>query len=111
MEPICANCTRWFGLASTLAPQSIRRETPLAVGISGARGGLWMPLILPTITCPPTRTAPVLPEETNASASCFFTRFKPTTMEESFFFWIAITGGSAVSITWEACTTRILSFG
>mgnify|MGYP007019921266 CR=1 FL=1 len=29
----------------------------------------------------------------------FFTRFNPTTIEESFFFWIAMTGGSAVSIT------------
>ena len=83
----------------------------MAVGISGARGGLWIPLILPTITWPPTRTAPVLPEETNASASCFFTRFNPTTIEESFFFWIAITGGSAVSMTCDACTTRILSLG
>ena len=27
-----------------------------------------IPLILPTIACPPTSTAPVLPAETNASA-------------------------------------------
>ena len=34
-----ANCTRWDGLASTFAPQSIRRDTPSFVGISGASGG------------------------------------------------------------------------
>ena len=35
-EPILANCTRWEGLASTLAPQSTRSATPFSVGINGA---------------------------------------------------------------------------
>ena len=83
----------------------------MVVGISGARGGLSTPLLLPTSTCPPTSTAPVLPEETKASASCVLTSFRPTTMEESFFLRIANTGGSAVSITSEAGTTWICSVG
>ena len=81
------------------------------VGINGARGGLSTPLLLPTSTCPPTRTAPVLPDEIKASASCFLTIFKPTTIDESFFLRIAKTGGSAVSITWDALTTWIWFFG
>ena len=46
--------------------------TPFSVGISGASGGLSTPLILPTITCPPTSTAPELPADTKASAFSFF---------------------------------------
>ena len=61
------------------------RDTPLSVGISGAKGGLCMPFILPTITCPPTSTAPELPAETNASASLFLTIFMPTTIDDCFF--------------------------
>ena len=90
-EPIFANCTRWDGLASTLAPQSIRSEQPVSVGISGARGGRSMPLILPTISCPPTSTAPELPADTNASQTPSF------------------TGGSAVSIISSALTISICS--
>ena len=40
MEPICANWTRWEGLASTFAPQSTRRTGPFEEGITGASGGL-----------------------------------------------------------------------
>ena len=111
MDPILANWTRCDGLASTLAPQSISSDTPFAVGISGASGGLSTPLMRPTITWPPTSTAPELPADTNASASPLFTRFMATTMEESFFLRIAITGGSAVSITSVAFTISIWSVG
>ena len=111
MEPIFANCTRWEALASTFAPQSIRRDTPFSVGINGASGGRSIPRILPTITCPPTRIAPELPADTNASASFCFTIFMPTTIDDCFFLRIAFTGGSAVSITSSACTTSICSFG
>ena len=97
-----ANWTRWDGRESTLAPQSSSRDTPFSVGISAPKGGRSTPLMRPTSTCPPTRTAPELPADTNASASPFFTRFIPTTMEESFFLRIAFTGGSSVSITSEA---------
>ena len=106
-----ANCTRWDGLASTFAPQSIRRDTPSFVGISGASGGRSTPLMRPTIVCPPTRTAPVLPEETNASASPQRTFFMPTTIEESFLWRIALTGGSPVSMISVAGTISTRSFG
>ena len=52
----------------------------------------------------PTRIAPVLPADTNASASPFLTSFIPTTIEESFFLRIASTGGSSKPITSSALT-------
>ena len=79
------------------------------MGINGARGGLSTPFILPIITCPPTRLAPVLPAETIASASPFLTIYIHFTKEESFFFLIAATGGSPVSITSLASTISNLS--
>jgi len=110
MEPILANCTRCEERASTFAPQSMSRDTPVSVGISGAKGGRSIPRILPTITCPPTNTAPELPADTNASASFCFTIFIPTTIDESFFLRIAFTGCSAVSITSVAFLISIWSF-
>ena len=71
---------------ATLAPQSISRETPVAVGISGARGARSTPLLFPTRTCPPTSTAPVLPQDTKAEASLLLTIRSAFTREESFFF-------------------------
>ncbi len=109
IEPIFANCTRCDALASTFAPQSISRAGPFAVGIRGASGDLSTPFILPTTNCPPTSIAPVLPAETNASASPCFTRFMPTTIDEFFFFLMAITGGSSKPITSSACTMLIRS--
>ena len=87
------------------------KDTPRSVGISGAKGGLCMPFILPTITCPPTSTAPELPAETNASASLFLTIFMPTTIDDCFFRLIATTGGSAISITSGASIISICSLG
>ena len=52
-------------------------------------------------------TASVTAAETKASASPFFTRFSPTTREESFLRRIAIVGASSVPITLGACTTSI----
>ena len=68
-------------------------------------------MIRPTITWPPTKTAPELPAETNPSASPFFTKFSPTTIEESFFFLIAFTGGSPVSITSGALNSLLKAIG
>ncbi len=90
-----------------MAPQSIRSAGPLAVGITGASGERSTPFILPTTNWPPTSIAPVLPAETNASASPCFTRFIPTTIDEFFFFLIAITGGSSKPIISSACTMLI----
>ena len=87
------------------------KDTPRSVGISGAKGGLCIPFILPTMTCPPTSTAPELPAETNASASLFLTIFMPTTIEDCFFRLIATTGGSAISITSGASTISICPSG
>jgi len=81
----------------------------LFVGINGANGGRSIPLIRPTNNCPPTKIAPELPADTKASASPFFTSPMATEIEESFFLRIAITGGSAVSITSVAFTTSTCS--
>ena len=80
----------------------------MAVGKTGAKGGLLTPGIRPIIACDPTNMAPVLPAETKASASPALTRFIATTMDESFFLRIAFTGCSAVSITSVAPITSIL---
>ena len=48
---------------------------------------------------PPSMFTTVLPEDTNASASPFRIIFCAMTIEESFFFRIAFTGCSAISIT------------
>ena len=61
------------------------------------------------INCTSLTTAPELPAETNASAFFSFTSFSPTTMDESFFLRIAMTGGSAVSITSVVFTMVICS--
>ena len=71
----------------------------MAVGISGASGGLSIPLIRPTRSCPPASVAPVEPQETKASQAPSLTSFIPRTIEESFLVRIAATGGSAISIT------------
>ena len=57
--------------------------------MSGARGDLFTPLDLPTISCPPARMAPELPAEIIASASPLFTIFIPTVSDESFLLLIA----------------------
>ena len=111
MDPILANWSKCSGRASTFAPQSIKSDTPVSVGIIGARGGLLIPLIRPTIVCPPTSTAPELPAETKASASFCFTIFIPITIDDCFFLRIACTGGSAISIISGASTISICSFG
>ena len=108
MEPIFANCTSCSARASTLAPQSTKSMAPFTVGITGASGALFTPLIFPAISWPPTNTAPVLPQETNASAFCSFTSLSPTTSEESFLVRTDSTGGAPVSITSDAGTISSL---
>ena len=76
----------------------------MSVGRIGAKGARSTPLIRPTMTWPPTRSAPEEPAETNASAFPSLTSFSPTTMEESFFSRIDATGASPVSMTWVAFT-------
>ena len=68
-------------------------------------------MILPIINCPPTNTAPELPADTKASAFPSFTRFSATTMEESFFLRIAITGASSQEISSLASITSTRSDG
>ena len=101
---IIANSLKFLGLQSALAPLSaIIVILPFILGIQGQRQGLSIPFILPTIKVAPVSNAPVLPAETIASAFFSFIKFKPTTIEESFFLLIACTGLSSFSITSVVC--------
>ena len=97
--PIIANCCRYWGLQSTLAPQSINSTGPFTVGRIGANAGLFTPFIRRTISVAPASTAPVLPAETNASAPPFATSSSAFTSDESFFLFIAMVGCSSHDIT------------
>lgn len=98
------------GLASTLAPQSMRRENPLSVGIRGASGGRSTPLILPTITWPPTKMAPELPAETKAVGLSALYQVHSHHNGRILFLPDGVDGGSPVSMTSEAGTISICSF-
>ena len=52
-----------------------------------------------TTSVAPASRAPVDPAETKASPSPFFSRFRPTVREESFFLLKAVAGSSAISTT------------
>ena len=99
----------YSGLASTLAPQSRRRVVPplCSLGNHAAIAGLLMPLILPSVTRPPARSAPVLPAEISASASPDFMRLSALTIVESFFLLTAIAGASSLVMTSVASITSI----
>ena len=105
------NCSRYFALQSTFAPLSTRNVKPFFVGRQVPNTGRSTPGRRPTMSREPVRRAPVLPAETKASASPFFTSCIPTTIEEFFFLRIAIVGTSSVLMTSSALTTSIFSFG
>ena len=58
---------------------------PVFVGSSGASAARRTPRILFTTSVAPESSAPVLPADTRASPSPFFSRFRPTVMLESLF--------------------------
>ena len=110
MLPIIPNSRRFSGLHSAFAPASMRRAASLPrMGYMLAIAGLSIPGILPSIKRPPAIRAPLLPAETNKSASPDFTMFIPFTMEESFLTLTALTGESSMEITSLASQMVILS--
>ena len=77
---------------------------PPPVGTTGAMAARRMPRMRLTISVAADNSAPVLPAETKAAPSPFFSRFRPTVREESFFSLKAVAGLSHISTTSEAWT-------
>ena len=84
---------------------------PFALGRSVASAGLKIPFILPTISNPDAKSAPVLPIESIASPSPFFSIFAATTTDAFFLLLTAFAGSSWFVITSSAFAILILSFG
>ncbi len=63
-----------------------------------------MPRMRLTSRVPALSSAPVLPAETKASPSPFFSMVSPTVIEESFFTLKAVAGSSCMSMTSVALT-------
>ena len=76
-----------------------------------ASAGRLTPRRVRTIRLAPTWSAPVLPAETNASPLPSFSRFRPTTMEESFLVRMALAGSSHISMTSVQLTSSMPSSG
>jgi hypothetical protein len=79
---------------------------PLAVGTAAQIAGRSIPGIIFMTNLEIAISAPVLPAETQASASPFLTRFTATRIDESFLLRKAREGDSCISTTSEAWTTR-----
>ena len=76
-----------------------------------ARAGRFTPRRVRTMRLAPTCSAPVLPAETKASPLPSFSRFRPTTMEESFLLRMALAGSSHMSMTSVQFTSSMPSSG
>ena len=77
---------------------------PPPVGTTGAMAARRMPRMRLTISVAADNSAPVLPAETKAAPSPFFSRFRPTVREESFLRLKAVAGSSHISTTSVAFT-------
>ena len=97
-----ANCSRYSGVHSAVAPQSMSTAPPLAVGTTGAMAARRMPRTRLTSSVAAESRAPVLPALTKASPLPSFRRLSPTVREESFFSRKAVAGLSQISTTSEA---------
>ena len=106
MAPMMPNWSRCSGPQSTLAPRSSMWVCPLAVGTAAQIAGRSIPGIIFMTNLEIAISAPVLPAETQASASPFLTRFTATRIDESFLLRKAREGDSCISTTSEAWTTR-----
>src|SRR5437868_2010813 len=99
MEPIRANCTRYSGRASALAPASSSRQQAVAVGITAPIAGR----STPGIRCNPKRpaaiTAPLLPALTKPAARPSSTIVQARTIDEFFLVRTACAGCSSMAIT------------
>ena len=62
-----ANCSRYSGVHSAVAPQSMSTMLPVALGTTGAKAARRMPRIRLTIRVAADSRAPVDPAETKAS--------------------------------------------
>ena len=103
-----ANCCRFCGLQSTLAPTSSMMVAVLAaVGNTVASAGRSTPGMTPRTILAVTMAAPVLPAVTKPLAVPSFTRRRPTRIEESRFCLTACAAFSSMVMNSEAWTTSM----
>ena len=108
--PIKANCSRYSGVHSALAPlSSSRAKPPVFWGTGAPRAARRMPLMRLVSSVAPVSSAPVEPAEISTSPSPLPSRLRPTVMLESFFCRKAVEYLSSMVMTSLACCTVILS--
>src|SRR5437867_3998069 len=106
--PITANCMRWAGLGSTLAPTSRRTVKRLRFGTTAAMAGRSTPGSTPITNMAMAMAAPVLPADTKADASPSLTSWAATRRDESRLRRSACEALSPMLTTWEACRLSTL---
>src|SRR5438270_12039649 len=99
MAPIRANCTRYSGRASALAPASSSRQRAVAVGITAPIAGRSTPGIRRNPKRPAAITAPLLPALTKPAARPSSTIVQARTIDEFFLVRTACAGCSSMAIT------------
>src|SRR5712691_4047421 len=105
MEPIRANCCRYSGLQSVLAPMSMTIQAPSLVGRRPPRAGRSTPWMRLRAKSEAAIIAPLLPAETAPTADPSFTNSTVRTIEV-FLFRTAFAGlCSSMGITSPVCTT------
>ena len=106
MLPIMANCSRYCGRQSTLAPtSSISTGLPaITVGKTAPIAGLSMPFTLPSRSSAAAMAAPECPAETTPSALPFLTKSIDTLIDALGLRRSAFSGSSCISIVPSAGT-------
>ena len=102
IEPMMPNCNKCSAVQSTLAPRSSICVCPSTVGNGAQIAGRSMPGNIFSTKREIAISAPVLPAETQASASPALTRLMATRMDESFLLRRASAGASSMPTTSEA---------
>src|SRR6266702_5952301 len=98
IEPIKANCRRYSGLQSVLAPMSITKHTPSLVGKMPPSAGRSTPGTRFSVKSEAAIIAPLLPAETAPNAAPSRTCWSASVIEAFFLRLTAIAGCSSISI-------------
>ena len=96
---MAANCTRYSGLESTLAPTSRKYAKPFRVGMIEPSAGRSTPRIRPCTNSAVAMIAPELPAEIHPSARPSLQSLAHTLMDESGLERTAWAGCSSIPIT------------
>src|SRR5712692_2205545 len=99
MEPMSANCCKYSGLQSVLAPISITRQTPSFVGKMPPSAGRSTPTMRLSVKSEAAIIAPLLPADTAPSAAPSRTCCSAIIIEALFLRRTAVAGCSSISMT------------